>query len=118
MPILRSRETSPSEPEMQHHGQHAAEDNGIPRTDAMSSPMQSLDEQAAPDDLLSRASSISRPASPPIQPETSRHKRFSILRFRNASDSQLSLRAKQQAEKPPPIPRRMYLSERTLAGHL
>jgi hypothetical protein len=28
------------------------------------------------------------------------------LRFRNASDSQLSLRAKQQSEKPPPVPRR------------
>ncbi|OLN97513.1 Protein transport protein sec73 [Colletotrichum chlorophyti] len=46
-----------------------------------------------------------RPDSPPIQEETPKHRRFSILRFRNASDSQLSLRAKQQAEKPPPVPR-------------
>lgn len=53
-----------------------------------------------------RDSSISRPESPPIQDETSKHRRFSVLRFRNASDSQLSLRAKQQAEKPPPVPRR------------
>ncbi|PHH84990.1 hypothetical protein CDD83_1074 [Cordyceps sp. RAO-2017] len=35
---------------------------------------------------------------------SNRHRRFSVLRFRNASDSQLSLRAKQQAEKPPPVP--------------
>lgn len=48
-----------------------------------------------------------RPDTPPIQDETPKHRRFSILRFRNASDSQLSLRAKQQAEKPPPVPRRV-----------
>ncbi|KAF9870850.1 hypothetical protein CkaCkLH20_11749 [Colletotrichum karsti] len=46
-----------------------------------------------------------RPETPPVQEETPKHRRFSILRFRNASDSQLSLRAKQQAEKPPPVPR-------------
>ncbi|TKW54621.1 Protein transport protein sec73 [Colletotrichum tanaceti] len=46
-----------------------------------------------------------RPNTPPVQEETPKHRRFSMLRFRNASDSQLSLRAKQQAEKPPPVPR-------------
>ncbi|RGP72833.1 hypothetical protein FLONG3_6572 [Fusarium longipes] len=46
-----------------------------------------------------------RPDTPPIQDENSKHHRFSVLRFRNASDSQLSLRAKQQSEKPPPVPR-------------
>ncbi|GJN81155.1 hypothetical protein PLIIFM63780_004687 [Purpureocillium lilacinum] len=52
------------------------------------------------------ASTANRPDTPPSpQPELSRHKRFSVLRFRNASDSQLSLRAKQQAENPPPLPR-------------
>ncbi|KAI2643259.1 hypothetical protein GGS21DRAFT_6314 [Xylaria nigripes] len=47
-----------------------------------------------------------RPESPPIQDETPRHRRFSMLRFRNASDSQLSTRwrLQQQAEKPPPMP--------------
>lgn len=54
----------------------------------------------------SPATSPSRPESPPIQEENSKHRRFSVLRFRNASDSQLSVRAKQQAEKPPPVPRR------------
>ncbi|TDZ31950.1 Protein transport protein sec73 [Colletotrichum trifolii] len=46
-----------------------------------------------------------RPETPPVQEETSKHRRFSILRFRNASDSQLSLRVKQQAETSPPVPR-------------
>ncbi|KAF3001143.1 hypothetical protein E8E14_003972 [Neopestalotiopsis sp. 37M] len=47
-----------------------------------------------------------RPESPPIQEETPKHRRFSMLRFRNASDSQLSVRMRQQqlAEKPPPLP--------------
>ncbi|KAM0558157.1 hypothetical protein ACHAPJ_004841 [Fusarium lateritium] len=47
----------------------------------------------------------SRPDTPPIQEGNSKHHRFSVLRFRNASDSQLSLRAKQQSETPPPVPR-------------
>lgn len=41
-----------------------------------------------------------------VEEESSKNRRFSVLRFRNASDSQLSLRAKQQAERPPPVPRR------------
>lgn len=37
-----------------------------------------------------------------------KHRRFSMLRFRNASDSQLAAKAKLHAaaEKPPPVPRR------------
>lgn len=48
--------------------------------------------------------------SPSVPPaETPKSKRFSMLRFRNASDSQLAAKAKLQAasEKPPPLPRRM-----------
>lgn len=52
------------------------------------------------------AVSLERPETPPIQPETQKHRRFSMLRFRNASDSQLSARAKQHAEAPPPLPPR------------
>ena len=44
------------------------------------------------------------PGSPPIQRMTSSHKRFSKLKFRHASDSQLSLKAKRQAEHTPPVP--------------
>lgn len=52
---------------------------------------------------------FTRPESPPIQEETPKHRRFSMLRFRNASDPQLATRARQLAalEKPPPVPRRM-----------
>ncbi|KAL2759230.1 hypothetical protein ACRALDRAFT_2100297 [Sodiomyces alcalophilus JCM 7366] len=49
--------------------------------------------------------SRSRPETPPVQAESSKHRRFSILKFRNASDTQLSLRARQQACSIPPIPR-------------
>ncbi|KAI0124422.1 hypothetical protein BJ170DRAFT_586062 [Xylariales sp. AK1849] len=47
-----------------------------------------------------------RPESPPVQEETPKHRRFSMLRFRNASDSQLSMRTKQQrqAQTLPPMP--------------
>ncbi|KAI9691568.1 MAG: hypothetical protein M1822_007639 [Bathelium mastoideum] len=45
------------------------------------------------------------PPSPPIQPATPNTRRFSMLKFRHASDSQLSLRAKEQAATDvPPVP--------------
>jgi hypothetical protein len=56
------------------------------------------------------------PDSPPLQPESNKHRRFSMLRFRTASDSQLATRSRlqhqqqQQAEKPPPLPQRMFQS--------
>ncbi|KAL8404068.1 hypothetical protein RB594_009069 [Gaeumannomyces avenae] len=53
-----------------------------------------------------RVSSLQLPIraqSPPLPDET-KYRRFSMLRFRNASDSQLSIRAKQQSETPPPLP--------------
>ncbi|KAI9824511.1 MAG: hypothetical protein M1819_000866 [Sarea resinae] len=52
-----------------------------------------------------RPSISDRPASPPIQEQTPRHRRFSMLKFRHASDSQLALRAKAQSEEAvPPVP--------------
>ncbi|KAF1961630.1 hypothetical protein CC80DRAFT_195280 [Byssothecium circinans] len=64
---------------------------------------------------VSRASHVSRgalwaendenpPPSPPIQQHTPMTRRFSLMRFRHASDSQLSIKAKEQAEIPPPVP--------------
>jgi hypothetical protein len=47
-----------------------------------------------------------RSASPPVQEETPKHQRFSMLKFRHASDSQLSTRARLQAQSPPPMPHR------------
>ncbi|ROT34810.1 hypothetical protein SODALDRAFT_302012 [Sodiomyces alkalinus F11] len=58
-----------------------------------------------PANLYTTDESRLRPKTPPIQDESSKHRRFSILRFRNASDSQLSLRARQQAGNVPPMPK-------------
>ncbi|KFY07738.1 hypothetical protein V492_06868, partial [Pseudogymnoascus sp. VKM F-4246] len=49
-----------------------------------------------------------RPVSPPVQEATPKQsRRFSMMKFRHASDSQLSTRARQQAEADaaPPMPR-------------
>lgn len=50
----------------------------------------------------------SPPSSPPVQEHTPNTKRFSLMRFRHASDSQLSTKAKEQQardeEAPPPVP--------------
>ncbi|OCK74190.1 hypothetical protein K432DRAFT_410068 [Lepidopterella palustris CBS 459.81] len=46
-----------------------------------------------------------RPSSPPIQEHTPNTRRFSIMRFRHASDSQLSVKAKEHAAaSAPPMP--------------
>jgi hypothetical protein len=52
------------------------------------------------------AGSGERAVSPPVQEETPKHHRFSMLKFRHASDSQLSTRARMQAQTVPPIPHR------------
>ncbi|KAI0407531.1 hypothetical protein F4802DRAFT_554213 [Xylaria palmicola] len=71
-------------------------------------PNSSLPADADGDPARISQGSYDRPESPPIQDETPRHRRFSMLRFRNASDSQLSARWRQHqqqaAEKPPPMP--------------
>ena len=51
------------------------------------------------------ASNDDPPPSPPVQMETPNTRRFSLMRFRHASDSQLSTKAKEQAtEEAPPVP--------------
>ncbi|KAK1760744.1 protein transport protein sec73 [Echria macrotheca] len=77
---------------------------GTPPTTAPASPVETAPDRA------STSSSIhvpDRPASPEIQPESHKHRRFSMLRFRNASDSQLAAKAKLHAaaQKAPPLPR-------------
>lgn len=45
------------------------------------------------------------PPSPPVQEETASHRRFSMLRFRHASDPQLSSNARGRPASPaPPLP--------------
>jgi hypothetical protein len=48
------------------------------------------------------------PVLPPMEAEHPKYRRFSMLRFRHASDSQLSTRARQQANASPapPVPAR------------
>ncbi|KAG9246989.1 hypothetical protein BJ878DRAFT_238890 [Calycina marina] len=49
---------------------------------------------------------VTQNISPPVQEETPKHRRFSMLKFRHASDSQLSTRARREAhnDNQPPIP--------------
>jgi len=51
---------------------------------------------------------VTRSTSPPVQEETPKHHRFSMLKFRHASDSQLATRARLHAQNDnqPPLPRR------------
>ncbi|KAI1750061.1 hypothetical protein F4782DRAFT_259037 [Xylaria castorea] len=135
MPFLRRRGVMASESDMRRHttlfdpkspadafphpqpASHRLEngatsqdsDSGMLSTDPTSGLTVGLspDPDADADAARLSQSSYDRSESPPIQDETPRHRRFSMLRFRNASDSQLSTRWRQQqqaAEKPPPMP--------------
>lgn len=71
--------------------------------------------KSTPSPLSSTAPRLAeRPISPLIQEEHPKHRRFSMMKFRNASDPQLSSRAKlqatQAAEAPPPLPKREYFN--------
>ncbi|KAI5458387.1 hypothetical protein BGZ63DRAFT_426790 [Mariannaea sp. PMI_226] len=108
MPFLRRRGNMASETDMRRHTLFVQSSPSVDTPPTL--PLQDIhsDNEAETQPITlqaTRDSNISRPDSPPIQEETSKHRRFSVLRFRNASDSQLSLRAKQQAENPPPVPR-------------
>lgn len=61
---------------------------------------------------------VNEPSIDPIQEESNKHRRFSMLKFRNASDSQLSTRARLQAEAaaPPPMPKRKFLDRSCCPG--
>ncbi|KAK5995840.1 Protein transport protein sec73 [Cladobotryum mycophilum] len=107
MPFLRRRGNMVSETDMRRHTNVSAppisEDKDTPNLPNQS--QQSSDDTETLSQQESRESATSRPSTPPVQHQTNKHRRFSVLRFRNASDSQLSLRVKQLAEKPPPVPR-------------
>jgi len=62
---------------------------------------------------------LERSISPPVQEENHKHRRFSMLKFRHASDSQLSARARQQAQAQPvpPMPHREYHSTPLVRYH-
>ncbi|KAK0392137.1 hypothetical protein NLU13_1635 [Sarocladium strictum] len=127
MPFLRRRGDLASESDMRRHTQLEPDSNPaqVNSDPAPSQPSQPHDTHSTtkPDEPIenrdppsvhddddqssqqeSRASTVNRPRTPNAHDESFKHRRFSLLRFRNASDSQLSVRAKQQAEKPPPVP--------------
>lgn len=121
MPFLRRRGIMASETDMRRHNVPFAPQvaDDVPElplqvklpeeaTEPESEPEPEHEPESAKSRPQSRESdtSLDRPITPPVQPQSNKHRRFSVLRFRNASDSQLSLRVKQAAEKPPPVPRR------------
>ncbi|KAL7813482.1 guanine nucleotide exchange factor [Trichoderma gracile] len=110
MPFLRRRGNMASETDMRRlTTAFAPASDDVPELPPPPPPPSQPDDEAA--DPQSRpqsresVASLDRPSTPPVQQQSSKHRRFSVLRFRNASDSQLSLRVKQAAEKPPPVPR-------------
>ncbi|KAI1436065.1 hypothetical protein GGR50DRAFT_693627 [Xylaria sp. CBS 124048] len=122
MPFLRRRGVMASESDMRRHTTHYDPKSqadaflppppASPNTEngpaAQGPDKLSTDPSPNPAIEVARVSqdSCDRPETPAVQDEAPRHRRFSMLRFRNASDSQLSTRWKlqQQAEKPPPMP--------------
>lgn len=58
---------------------------------------------------------LERSCGPPVQEQTPKHQRFSILRFKHASDSRLSATAKEHANMTaPPMPPSMYIWPRPI----
>ena len=137
MPFLRRRGVMASESDMRRHtvfdniivpkrlpsqtGADSTSDIPAQASTSIDLPLESpsASSEIAPNDsttsLGSHAATVmqdplDRPSSPFFQSDSHKHRRFSILRFRNASDSQLAAKAKLQAtsEKPPPLPRRKW----------
>lgn len=119
MPFLRRRGNMASETDIRRHATfnvpRPSNDDGddddyeaAPSSSSAAQPVVAGDSYSLsqPDTHQSEPPEPS-PEPPTSEPERQNKRRpFSILRYRNASDSQLSLRAKQQAEAPPPVPRR------------
>ncbi|QSZ37752.1 hypothetical protein DSL72_008851 [Monilinia vaccinii-corymbosi] len=137
MPLLRRRAAAASDAEMRRHSFFAPDSNTLNPILDSDLPDGRASEQMprrpshgefesfaepetlAPLAMLDRPSmdspkALQRSGSPPIQEETSKHRRFYMLRFRHASDSQLSTRSRLQAqnasaaEDAPPMPQRKY----------
>ncbi|KAM0716730.1 hypothetical protein Q7P37_008175 [Cladosporium fusiforme] len=115
MPLLHRRSALHLDLSTADHdsGSHRADEAPTPRNNApaLSLPPTSprpTSEYAMPASRLSGdAPSTDRPVSPPVQPANARTKRFSLLKFRNFSESHLSARAKEDAAKQeaaPPVP--------------
>ncbi|KAK3903347.1 hypothetical protein C8A05DRAFT_32929 [Staphylotrichum tortipilum] len=125
MPFLRRRGHVASETDMRRHSHFESLAAPLPKQPPFHSGSAAelhgltsvAEDSAAPRDSISVASSRAVPSiiepfdGPAPLPITStdysqKHRRFSMLRFRNASDSQLAAKAKLHAaaEQPPPVP--------------
>lgn len=127
MPFLRRRGNLASESDMRHRTKlnpdrdpgaadsmlaprlpqyPESRDDGEPRRSAATDDAfrTSSDAFRRDSSVVSRMSTTSRPETPTAHDESIQRRRFSILRFRNASDSQLAVRAKMHADKAPPMP--------------
>ena len=133
MPFLRRRGHVASETDMRRHSHFESLAAPVPKQPpfhtgsaaelhGLTSVAEDSSAPSLPRDSISVASSravpsiiepFDGPAPLPATPTdySQKHRRFSMLRFRNASDSQLAAKAKLHAaaEKPPPVPCRTYL---------
>ncbi|RAL59557.1 hypothetical protein DID88_006550 [Monilinia fructigena] len=134
MPLLRRRRAAASDAEMRRHSFFPTDSNTLNPILDSDLPDGRASEQmprrpspgdfqspAEPETTLAPLPMLNRPSTdypkalerldtPPIQEETSKHRRFYMLRFRHASDSQLSTRSRLQAQNAavaqdaPPMP--------------
>lgn len=112
MPLLRRRSVLDLVPTKSYDARHFDDGEQTPRVLAPSlappsSPRPTSELAMTASRLSNDVSSADRPQSPPVQPENARTKRFSMLKFRNFSESHLSARAKEEAARQddvPPVP--------------
>jgi hypothetical protein len=124
MPGLLRRRGASSDAELRRHSFYSAESTSNPTVlDPRAS--EQIPRRPSAAEFLSPPSTVDGPsitrttsfegntdraASPPVQDESHKHRRFSMLKFRHASDSQLSMKARLQAQahrqNAPPIPQR------------
>ena len=127
MPGLLRRRGASSDAELRRHSFYFAESTG-PSTVLGPRASEQIPRRPSAAEFLSPPSPVGGPsitrtsvegiteraASPPVQDESYKHRRFSMLKFRHASDSQLStksrLQAQSQANNTPPIPQREFQS--------
>lgn len=146
MPGLLRRKGLASDAELRRHSFYSADSNSNPRVPHIDSrASEQIPRRPSAAEFLSPESATDGPAparrsaetigdeglqrsvSPPVQEESQKHRRFSMLKFRHASDSQLSTRGMKtclvvieifrmltydiarlqaQSEPPPPLPNR------------
>ncbi|KUJ19128.1 uncharacterized protein LY89DRAFT_612630 [Mollisia scopiformis] len=127
MPLMPGlfRKAQVSDVDLRRHSYYAADSNNQPRGPPLDgraseqiprrpsaaeflSPSSAADEPAPARMSAEADEGLQRSTSPPVQEESQKHRRFSMLKFRHASDSQLSTRARLHAQTQadaPPLPR-------------